>query len=893
MVSLKKLLSPFSKDLRWQLLSLYLLSVVLVFAAGLRFATTTNRQLTGDTEFTDLALAQAIVQETQSSLQPPIQALRYLAEQPAVVEINTAAMAELFEIIQEASPEYNLVYRHDRNATMVYHYPEGPVTTIGENFAFRAYSQRANTMREPFVSLGRVSATLQEPVATVVNPLWNGQEYLGIVAINIDLPDFSQNLSDLIQRQNINKPSMEIYVVDQTGQILASLEPALLLTSINEIFPDLAAETLPLAAGNSIETDVDGRELLFSYAPVPEAAWTVIVSRPTEVAFATSSRFQRGFMVFLAIYLGIGIVLWVVFSHRIIIPLQAITAYLKDRQLERPAKQSQPHPLATYTLRSDQLGHLGKSLIESEKVIETQLDELTTLLETSTAVTSSLETHTVLVSILAQVEQLLKIDKSAIITYQEREQQFRISASRRLSDTYKNQMSQSNSRKRLAMQALTSHEIVQISDLAQLEKPEQIVPGALDEGIRAVLVLPLKTTHARPSLLKVCKTRPYTFTQREIDLLNSFANHAAMALENATLYAQSDILLQEQTRRLEALIYSLGDGLVLEDLDGNVRYTNQWVSNFTGLPLDNIQQNAISKLLTHLRSQAAPTKLADTVPSGNDDIFAFTDENRVRYLRARLFEVTDYNAQLIGRGLLLQDITRDYEVDRMKSLLISTVSHELRTPLASIKGYASTLLADDVEWDVAEQREFLGIISRETDRLTRMVNDLLDVSRLEAGRLQLEPAPCELAEIIDRAAARVHPAPHARLQIDLPSDLPPLIADPQRLVVVVRNLIQNAVKYADNDTPIIISAQAQDDTAIVCVTDQGPGIPEHHRQHIFETFYRVDDGLTRKSGFGLGLAICQGFIQAQGGRIWIDPEVDGTRIAFSLPLQQKVEQVYE
>jgi signal transduction histidine kinase len=133
----------------------------------------------------------------------------------------------------------------------------------------------------------------------------------------------------------------------------------------------------------------------------------------------------------------------------------------------------------------------------------------------------------------------------------------------------------------------------------------------------------------------------------------------------------------------------------------------------------------------------------------------------------------------------------------------------------------------------------------------------------------------------------VKPAPYDRLQVDLPPDLPPLIADPQRLEVVIRNLIENAVKYADADTQIIVSARGERETAVIQITDQGPGIPEPHRRHIFETFYRVDDGLTRQSGFGLGLAICQGFIQAQGGRIWVEPKANGTRIAFSLPLYQK------
>jgi len=884
---MKQFLQPFSQDLRWQLLSLYLLSVMLVFIAGLFFAAITNERLTSETKFTDLALAQAIAQETQSSIQPPIQSVKYLARQSGVIESDPVAMAELFEIIQETNPEYNLVYRHNHKATMVYHYPEGPNTTVNVNFAFRPYSQRAITMHKPFVSLGRVSATMQEPVATVVNPLWNQTEYLGIVAINIDLPNFSQSLSDLIRRQNVNKSSLEIFVIDQSGQILASLEPDLLLTSINQIFPNLSTVTLPLSAGNAIEIDATNQEFLFSYAPVAEAEWSVIVSRPTDVAFDTLYRFQRGFLLLLALYLGIGVLFWVVLSERMIAPLQTITAHIKGQQLEAPTRYAKVHPLAHYTGRSDQLGHLGKSVIETEKMIRAQLDELTTLLETSTAVTSSLDTQTVLENILAQVEQILNIDKSAIMTYHNQKQQFQISASRRLSNKYVAQMSKSDSRERLAQQALNQGDIVQISDLAQEQEPEKILPGAQAEGVRAVLVLPLKTTHALPSLLAVYKTQPYTFTQGEINLLSSFANHATMALENATLYAQSDILLKKQTRRLEALVHSLGDGLVLEDLTGNIRYTNRWMSDFTGLSSDIIQQYSITALLKHLHTQAISTKQINPNLSADSKIFALVDGNQPRYLRSEIFEVTDYEAQIIGRGLLLQDITKDYEIDRMKSLLISTVSHELRTPLASIKGYASTLLADDVEWDVAEQQEFLEVISDEADRLNRMVNDLLDMSRLEAGRLQLSPEPCKLLDVVSKAVAQVHPAADERLQIKLTSNMPPLLADPQRLGVVVRNLIENAVKYANPHSPITISAQIKNGKAIVYVTDQGPGIPEPHRQRIFDSFYRIDDGLTRQSGFGLGLAICQGFIQAQGGRIWVEPEADGTTIAFSLPLYQK------
>jgi signal transduction histidine kinase len=256
-----------------------------------------------------------------------------------------------------------------------------------------------------------------------------------------------------------------------------------------------------------------------------------------------------------------------------------------------------------------------------------------------------------------------------------------------------------------------------------------------------------------------------------------------------------------------------------------------------------------------------------------------------RYLEWLVFDVTDPSGISIGRGQILRDITQNRELDRMKSSLISTVSHELRTPLAAIKGYATTLLAEDVEWDQQAQHEFLEIISNETDRLTSLVNDLLDISRIEAGNLMISRTECDLNSLIHQAAQRAHPNPKNRLVVDLPTNLPMLYADPQRVEAILRNLIENAAKYSNEDTPILVNADFQSGKIIVRIEDEGPGIAPEYSQRIFESFYRIENGLTRRApGAGLGLAICQGFVHAHGGEIWLEPRAKGTCVAFSLPL---------
>jgi signal transduction histidine kinase len=222
----------------------------------------------------------------------------------------------------------------------------------------------------------------------------------------------------------------------------------------------------------------------------------------------------------------------------------------------------------------------------------------------------------------------------------------------------------------------------------------------------------------------------------------------------------------------------------------------------------------------------------------------------------------------------------------MKDSLIATVSHELRTPLAAIKGYATTLLADDVQWDESAQREFMRVISDETDRLSLLVNDLLDLSRIEGGDLSVERTECAVETLVERAAKRARPSPSDRLTVALPSDLPLIRVDPRRIESVIRNLLENAVKYAASDSAIELTAEQIDGQVIVRVEDQGPGIPAEFGDRVFDPFFRLESGLTRRvSGAGLGLSICRGFVRVHGGEIWIESRPRGTCVAFSLPVE--------
>ena len=527
-----------------------------------------------------------------------------------------------------------------------------------------------------------------------------------------------------------------------------------------------------------------------------------------------------------------------------------------------------------------------------QQAIEARLNELSILLKTSTAVVSSLDVDVVLNSILEQAENLLNVQMCAIFAYDESKGIFRVTASRGLPAWYaETAIVDPDDPSSVTMRAIHSGQPIQISDTETNPSFAARRQRAKISGFRSVLAVPLNTQHAPPSALLAFRPDPHVFTDREINLLFSFANHAVMAIENAVLYARSDMQLQEQTRRLESLIQSMQDGLILEDLQGRVLYANRRLATLVDLPLESIPGQPVAEVMDRLLRWARDKDAVETavaaVLAGKDNRqteFALeTDEGR-RYLRLKLFEVTDSHSTPIGRGRIVQDITQRHELDRMKSSLISTVSHELRTPLAAIKGYTTTLLADDVEWDSKSQREFLDIISLETDHLTKLVNDLLDMSRIEAGNLTVSRLACDLNDLIREAAQHAHSQPGDRLQLNLPPDLPPLFADPQRITSVLRNLIENAAKYSPPDTPIQIAAHCESGQFVVTIKDEGPGIPAAHSQQVFSSFYRVENGLARQTaGAGLGLAISRGFIQAHGGKIWLEPVETGTCVAFCLP----------
>jgi|Deesub1362A_J573_1020465.scaffolds.fasta_scaffold01908_3 PAS domain S-box-containing protein len=878
-------------DLGLQLLGFYLLLVVPIVIAALFFDRLAGERLERDVRAADLALARAIAQETDTSISIALDSVRQLATYPAVIEADREGMLALFQRVQSVKPDVNLIYRLGPDGIMLFHYPMGPGSTLGVDFSFRGYFQRALQTHEPLVSLGRISPTTEQPVATAVMPLWSDQgEFLGLVATNIKLQSLSDTLASIVT-SHPTEERMLVLIVDAAGKVIAHPDPRWLLTDLSQILPQVLEPALAGESGSLVRPGPEGEETLYTYVPVSSAGWAVIVSRPTAVAFATQRAMHQGVLSIIAVFLAIGIFFWWALASRVLRPLEQLADYSQRLGRGTPPPDDGVHPLAAYTSRPDQMGHLIRSFTRMESAIRARINELSTLLQTSAAVVSTLDSSVVLERILEQLERLLGIRMSAIVQWDEARGVFRARATRGLSRRYAEQLViDPNERASVTLRALRSGEPVQVSDTEKNPAYVALRPRARAEGYRSIMAIPLNTVHAPPSALVLYSPQPRTFSEREMDLLASFANHAAMAMENAALFARSDARLQEQTRRLEALIQSMEDGLLLEDLEGRILYANRRVCDLLGIGEESLRGQSVRHLAEQLVARAVEPGEARSLverflmEAGPEPVeIALRGELKPRYIRLRGFTVTDAYGEPLGRGQILQDITRRHELDRMKSSLIATVSHELRTPLAAIMGYATTLLAEDVKWEPEAQREFLAIISAEADRLSALVDNLLDMSRLEAGNLELSRTYCDLAELAQRGLQRAFPPPGERMQLDFPPDLPPLFVDAPRIEAVLRNLIENAAKYAPG-SPIRVSAERRDGEVIVRVEDQGPGIPGEEQERIFRSFYRLRGREQGAGGFGLGLAICQGFVQAHGGRIWLETRKRGTCVAFSLPL---------
>jgi signal transduction histidine kinase len=241
-----------------------------------------------------------------------------------------------------------------------------------------------------------------------------------------------------------------------------------------------------------------------------------------------------------------------------------------------------------------------------------------------------------------------------------------------------------------------------------------------------------------------------------------------------------------------------------------------------------------------------------------------------------------------GRIFAFRDISADRMIEQVKSDFVAAVSHELRTPLTSIYGFAETLLRQDIPFGDEERRTFLGYIASESERLTEIVDQLLNVARLDAGDLKVELGRIDVGSVVSELVKTVEESGAMnghRFEVDLPDETLAAEADPDKVRQVFNILVENALQYSPGGGTVILGARRNADRVEVRVVDQGIGIPAGERERIFRKFYRAESAARDgAAGTGLGLFIAKELVNAMGGRIWVDStEGEGSSFSFELP----------
>lgn len=226
------------------------------------------------------------------------------------------------------------------------------------------------------------------------------------------------------------------------------------------------------------------------------------------------------------------------------------------------------------------------------------------------------------------------------------------------------------------------------------------------------------------------------------------------------------------------------------------------------------------------------------------------------------------------------------EGDRLRSEVMAALSHELRTPLASIKGYTTALMLQEVQWSEKKRQEFLRLIDEETDNLERMVSDIMDASLIDIGRLNIEPQPLRLPRLTQEVAQDMkHHSGNHRFMVDFPEEFPIIYADPSRLRQVFLNIIDNAIKYSPDGGLIVIRGEVRLKDVVISISDQGVGISPEDLIPLFDKYFRVKAPTGyHVPGTGLGLPVARAIVETHGGRIWARSKVgEGTTLFFSIP----------
>ena len=379
------------------------------------------------------------------------------------------------------------------------------------------------------------------------------------------------------------------------------------------------------------------------------------------------------------------------------------------------------------------------------------------------------------------------------------------------------------------------------------------------------------------------------------ELARAFNHMADVIAEREGVLRRQNDTLAALNHRFEAVLNAANDGIAMLDRDGCFVLVNRRFGELLGTRSEGLLRHTLEEarpLLIDTLSHRLAALASEHERGIAEEIIALDeggpDRRFLQFYTAPV--LGEDGRETIGRIVALRDITRERELDKMKTDFISVVSHELRTPLTSIKGYTDLLLSGATGEVNELQSEFLGIIQSSTTRLSNLINDILDISRIESGTIEIKHEPIDYRAIVSdtlRLMKAAADAKHVSMDASLPEAIPPVRGDSDKVTQVLTNLVNNAIKYTPEGGWIKISLEVAGDASVTtCVADSGIGITPEDQKKLFQRFFRADNSSTREAGgTGLGLVIAKTIIELLGGAIWVESEQGrGSRFYFTLPL---------
>jgi PAS domain S-box-containing protein len=393
-------------------------------------------------------------------------------------------------------------------------------------------------------------------------------------------------------------------------------------------------------------------------------------------------------------------------------------------------------------------------------------------------------------------------------------------------------------------------------------------------GMKSAMVVPLIAGGRTFGALMLVSSDPERlYDENDLDFAQHLGRRVAVAVDNARLYREA-----EQRARAALVVEHVADGVVLVDRLGVIRLWNPAAEQISGVPSSEAVGQSIARLVTPWDVIEPLSESPDTRPT----MHSVEIEGRELWL-----SITGVGFEG-GSVYAFRDLTAERAIEQLKSDFVSTISHELRTPLAAIYGAALTLRREDVVLGEPQRMGLLEVIASESDRLARIVNDILWVSRLESGSMQTHVETCDGVELARGVveAARSYVPPSVQLALNAPAETPPIAADPDKARQVLTNLVDNAVKYSPDGGRVSVDISVEGQRLRFSVSDEGLGVPPSEQRRIFEKFYRLDPDLTRGvGGTGLGLYISRELLERMGGRIWVESSgTGGSTFVAELPI---------